>query len=102
MALYNICHKKLIFLKNTQLVALLADHIPVFPFLPLRICIFHEMTRYTELRVILGIFIITVADKSPKDENDNKGGKDKAFHVLYKRLERFGKFSLHLRFLLFG
>lgn len=88
LALDNIGHEELVLLYQTEMVAFLADYVPVFPPLPFLKRLLHYVAGHTELRVFLGVAVILVANYNAKNRYDSNQCKNKALQVLHYLCEQ--------------
>ena len=84
MLLHNKGYEKLVLFKHADMVALLANNVPVFPLLPLLISLLHEVARNAEIRIFLAIFVISISKNNCKDRYDKKSCENKAFDMINK------------------
>jgi len=84
----------LVLLKKGHGMTYLTGIIPVLAFLPGLECLLHEMTGRAEIRVFLGIAVITVCQDTP-DDRDQEEQDNNGFLVLLYETDKTGGFVRH-------
>lgn len=89
LSFHDVCDEKLVLLDQAQVMALLADDVPVLAPLPLFKGLLHHVARHAEFRVLLGMPVILVSDHSAEYRDDGDQCEYKALQMVQYHVYQF-------------